>query len=460
MIELKLSSAAEWMDAKFFAADQLFQGVSIDSRTVQKGNLFFAIKGDNVDAHDFLEQAQTNGAAAAVVDHYQENISLPQLQVDNSILALGRLAKRYRQGFSLALAAVTGSCGKTTVKEMLASILSMEGPFLASKGNLNTEIGVPLSLLCLAPEQRYAVIEMGARQKGDIRYLMNLVEPDVTLITNAGVAHLEIFGSERGIAEAKGEIFSSLKPQGTAVINADDPNADYWRSLLSTQAVVNFGLQAKGNTKGTPLDFSAANLQQTAETSQFDFLTPLGNRRIQLKAFGEHNVSNAVAAAAVAYVLGISLDNIVLGLEKFLPVSGRLQFKAGKSGIKIMDDTYNANPVSVLAALAVLANCKGKKIFVMGDMLELGSHAVELHREIGEEAQRLGIDKMYGFGRWTAEATKAFGSQAKHYPDKATLIQSLEAEEAGQDEERMILIKGSRGMKMEEIVQALMEYGN
>ncbi len=454
MIELKLSTACDWMNATLFGSDQLFKGVCTDSRAVQPGNLFVAIKGENVDGHDYLLQVQAKGAAAAIVDHHQAHISLPQLKVNNTILALGLLAKKFRQGFSLPLAAVTGSCGKTTVKEMLASILSVGGPMLASQGNLNTEVGLPLTLLRLNSSQRYGVIEMGARQKGDIRYLMSLAEPDVTLITNAGVAHIEIFGSERGIAEAKGEIFACLKPEGTAIINADDSNAEYWKNLLTSQRVLTFGLQLESHPAKLSADFSASNLHETADNTQFDLLTPEGKKRITLKAFGKHSVSNALGAAATAYALGIPINDIILGLEKFVPVSGRLQLKLGKNGSQIMDDTYNANPVSVKAALAVLANRSEKKIFVMGDMLELGSHAAELHRQIGEEARRLGIDKMYGVGPLTLEAIQAFGAKGQHYSDKPALIQAILKEESDGAHSR-ILVKGSRGMRMEEIVQAL-----
>lgn len=464
--EFSLQQAANWMQATLFGIqkgqDLLFTGLSTDSRALRAGHLFVAIKGERVDGHQFLAEVQAKGAVAAIVEKAQTDISLPQLIVDNPVLALGRFAQSYRQGFSLPLAAVTGSCGKTTVKEMIASILSMgsEGSeaYLASQGNLNTEVGLPLTLLRLKPEHRLAVIEMGARQKGDIRYLMSLAQPDVTLITNAGVAHLEVFGSERGIAEAKGEIFAHLKQNGTAVINGDDPNAEYWQSLLKGQKLIRFGLGSK------EFDFTCKDFQETFEGCQFELLTPKGNRKIVLKAFGQHSVSNALAAAATAFALGCSLDEIVLGLEKFQPVSGRLQLKPGIEGSKIMDDTYNANPVSVKAALAVLAGAGSKsaghsdqanKIFVMGDMLELGPNAAAQHREIGEEARRLGIDKMYGFGPLTNGAIEAFGTGGKHYSDKATLIQELINQEKAQFANTRILVKGSRGMRMEEVVQAL-----
>jgi UDP-N-acetylmuramoyl-tripeptide--D-alanyl-D-alanine ligase len=479
MIKLKLSTAALWMNAKLFGEDHSFQGLCTDSRAVQPGNIFVAIKGENVDGHQFLEQVQASGAVAAIVDHVQDHISLPQLKVDNTVLALGRLAQKYRQSFPIPLAAVTGSCGKTTVKEMLASILSVGGPILASQGNLNTEVGLPLTLLRLSEEKRCGVVEMGARQKGDIQYLMSLAEPDVTTITNAGVAHMEIFGSERGIAEAKGEIFSQLKANGTAVINRDDKYAEYWKSLIKTQKILTFGLvDSEGSSPQLKPNFTCRDLQETSEGCQFELITPTGNRKIFLKAFGKHSVSNALAAAAMAYALGRPIDEIVMGLEKFTPVSGRLQIKSGIAGSKILDDTYNANPVSVKAALAVLANSSTKvnsnsngntkdhknhekTIFVMGDMLELGPNASQLHREMGEEALRLGIHKMYGIGSLTVEAIKAFGTGAEHFSDKASLIQTLiqDLKTSAQEKDlgnTRILVKGSRGMRMEEIVQALL----
>lgn len=446
MFRLKLSEAAQWMDAKLLGSDQVFEGVSTDTRSLNKGNLFVAIKGERVDSHDLLEEAEANGAAAALVDHPVQS-TLPLLQVSNTILALGLLAKRYRQGFTIPIAAITGSCGKTSVKEMLASILSVHGPILASEGNLNTEIGVPLSLLRLNPEHRFGVIEMGARKKGDIQYLMGLVSPDVTLITNAGSAHVEIFGSERGIAEAKGEIYTCLKPDGLAVINADDGFADYWKGLLKTQKILTFGLN-------TPANVTCQNIALTETSSEFELLTSNGSIAIQLKVPGKHNISNALAAASAAEALMVPLSEIAMGLKRFTPVSGRLQFKQGLQGCRLLDDTYNANPASVQAALAVLAAYSGEKIFVMGDMLELGVEAPHLHQLMGETALRLGIQKLFGFGKLTINAVQAFGSQARHYTDKATLISELKPY---LESNTTVLIKGSRSMRMEEVVQALLE---
>lgn len=451
---LTLSTIAPWMKAQLIGEDQSFTGISIDSRSVSEGNLFIAIKGETVDGHDFIEQAQARGAVAAVVSR-EVKTKLPLLKVEDSVLALGQLAKQFRNQFSLPMAAVTGSCGKTTIKEMIASILSTAGETLASTGNLNTDIGVPLTLMRLLPEHQYAVIEMGARKPGDIATLMQIASPDVTLITNAGVAHLEIFGSRQGIAKAKGEIFKGLKPSGTAVINVDDPNATYWKSLLTTQKLITFGLKndVKTDSAEPRPDVTCAELIQTENFSTFNLITKQGTIPIKLQAPGKHNVSNALGAAAVAMALGLPLDNIAKGLANFTPVSGRLQFKRGTCGATLLDDTYNANPVSVKAALNVLANFPGEQIFVMGDMLELGPDTVELHREIGTEAKKLGIHKMFGIGSLTENATKAFGLQAKHFSDKKTLIEALHPL---LNKTTTVLIKGSRGMRMEEIVKSLL----
>lgn len=445
MFKLKLSEAAKWMDAKLLGEDQVFQGVSTDTRSLTPGDLFVAIPGERVDGHDLIEEAAAKGAKAALISR-PVKASIPLLQVSNTVLALGLLAKHYRQGFAIPFAAVTGSCGKTTVKEMVASIVSVPGASLASQGNLNTEVGVPLTLLKLEPKHQFAVIEMGARKKGDIQYLMSLVDPDVVLINNAGSAHIEIFGSERGIAEAKGEIYSSLKSGGIAVINEDDPHAAYWKGLIKGQKILGF-------SSSKFADLRCQDLKLAQDHSEFELLTPKGSIPILLNVPGRHNVQNALAASTVAFALGLSLSDIALGLKRFSPVAGRLQLKQGLNGAKLLDDTYNANPVSVKAALAVLASYPGEKIFVMGDMLELGEEAPRLHQAMGEEALALGIQKLFGFGKLTLNAVQAFGPQAQHYPDKTALISELKSY-LGPN--AIILIKGSRGMRMEEVVQGVL----
>lgn len=428
-------------------------GVSTDSRTLEKGDLFVAIKGEKYDGHQFLDEVKVKGAVAALVNknykHNEEN-SLPLIYVEDTLQALGEMARCYRQQFKIPLAAVTGSCGKTSVKEMLASILITEGPALATRGNLNTEIGVPLTLLRLTPNHQAAVIEMGARKRGDIRYLMNIAEPTVTLITNAGVAHLEVFGSERSIAEAKGEIYAHLHPEGTAVINLDEPHAQYWQSLLKGQRMLTFGFNPKS-------DVNVSEIAQTAMGSVFKVKTPKDEIQIHLSSPGKHSVSNALAAMATALAMEISLENIKKGLEAFVPVTGRLQTKLGKHGIRVIDDSYNANPASVKAAIEVLAACGGNTIFVMGDMLELGPQSQKLHYDIGLLAQKHNIRHMFGVGPLTQEAIAAFTADGKsdgrHFPDKVSLIAALEKIATKND--TVVLVKGSRGMRMEEVVAAL-----
>lgn len=443
-----LSTAAQFMGAKFSGQDSLFNGVKIDSRSVLPGDLFVAIKGAKVDGHDFIEDAKARGAAGVVVSQSVET-GLPTLMVADTIQALGIFAKTYRQLFQIPIVAVTGSCGKTTVKEMIASILSVQGPILATQGNLNTDVGVPLTLLRLETEHQMAVIEMGARQKGDIAYLMGLVSPLVSLITNAGVAHLEIFKTEKSIAEAKGEIFAHLEPDGIAIMNADDKHISYWQELVKNKGpkIITFGLQNQAT-------ISCQKLILDKLSSQFELLTDIGMIPIKLSIPGEHSIQNALAAAAVARALGISLGTIQKGLAAFKPVTGRLQAKTGRSGEHIIDDTYNANPVSMRAALSVLAGFSGKKIFVMGDMFELGEGSSEVHEQIGREAKQYGIDKMFGVGEATAFAVKGFGQGATHYSDKSLLLKDLNKI---LDKNSVVLVKGSRGMRMEEIVNALME---
>lgn len=458
MLSLKMNELANWLDVKINCAanDQKITGVSTDSRTLEKGDLFVAIAGEHFDGHQFIKDAAAKGAVAALVSKKLDKtleaiskdsaISLPLIYVEDPLHALGEMARCYRQQFNIPLAAITGSCGKTSVKEMLASVLTTAGPALATRGNLNTEIGVPLTLLRLNSNHQTAVIEMGARKQGDIRYLMNIAMPTVTLITNAGVAHLEVFGSERGIAEAKGEIYAHLHPNGTAIINVDEPHAPYWKGLLKGQRLLTFGFDAKA-------DISCTELEQTAMGSVFKLRTPKGEGKIHLSSPGKHSISNALAVVAVSLAMEIPIEKIKQGLEVFQPVSGRLQTKLGKNGIRVIDDSYNANPASVKAALAVLSAYSNNTVFVMGDMLELGNETAKLHQMMGEEAKRLGIKAMLGTGPLTTHAIQAFGSQARHFSDKKSLIQALD--EIVNTGDATILVKGSRGMKMEEVVQAL-----
>lgn len=426
----------------------IVKDVKTDSRQVSPGTLFVAIPGAKVDGHDFIHMAEAQGAVGVVISR-SVNTTLPTLLVQNTVQALGQLAKAYRQSFQIPLVAITGSSGKTTTKEMLTRILAEQGSVLSTQGNFNTEIGVPLTLLGLLPDHQYAVVEMGARKQGDISYLMGLATPRISMITNAGIAHQEIFGSKAGIAKAKGEIFECLQPKGTAIINADDEYADYWHSLLKAdQRIITFG---SDNTRHNA-DVFGKNIVLEPTLSQFELNTDIGAVTIQLQTPGLHMVQNAIAAAAAARALNIPLLNIKTGLENFLPVSGRLQFKKGLEGVSIIDDTYNANPISMRAALAVLSQLPGKRIFVMGDMAELGEDSEKLHDEIGQDAKNLGIHKMFGVGPMTALAIQAFGQNATHFSDQSLLIQALKSDIHS---DTTILIKGSRFMRMEEVVFAL-----
>lgn len=439
-LSLNLSQIATWMNARFSGIDAPLHGISIDSRTLSKGDLYVALKGERVDGHAFIKEVENKGAVGVLVSEDIET-KLPILKVSDTVLALGQMAKHYRALLDIPIVAVTGSCGKTTVKDMLFHILSCKGPTLATQGNLNTDIGVPLTLLKLNATHQYAVIEMGARKKNDIAYLMQITSPHVSILTNAGVAHVEIFGSTQGIVRAKGEIFECLDKQGVAVINQDDKQNAYWKRLLKGQRVITFGIDNQA-------DIMAKNITN----AHFDLITDLGTVSIQLPVLGKHNVMNALASAAGARALGISLEYIQEGLENCKASPGRLEKKKSLSGACVMDDTYNANPASVSAALAVLANCEGPKILVLGDMKELGAEAPRLHHQMGVEAKTLGIDQVFCLGEWTPYTVEGYGSSAKHYTSKQDLIQALSPLLTP---ESTVLIKGSRGMKMEEIVRAL-----
>jgi len=443
---LNISDILPWVKGQLRGPDTTFMGVSADTRTLKKNDLFVALKGERVDGHNLLLEARQKGATCALVERVVET-SLPLIYVDNTLKALGQMAYHYRLGFSPPMLAITGSSGKTTVKEMAGSILTMKGETLITQGSLNTEVGVPLTLMRLRKSHRAAVIEMGARHKGDIQYLMGLVLPQVALITNAGVAHVEIFGSERGIAEAKGEIFSELSLNGTGVVNLDSPYAHYWKGLLKGKKIMTFGLSKEA-------DVTAEDLRYSLMGVNFTLKTPFGSSQIEVNAPGEHSVCNALAAAAATLNMNASLDEVSRGLKAFRSISGRLQMKQGLSGAQLIDDTYNANPHSMRASLKVLSAFPGVKIFVMGDMRELGAEARQFHEEIGNEAKNLKIDYLLGVGENTAFAAKQFGDRGQHFSEKALLLDVLK-EMLEKNLEATVLIKGSRGMKMEEVLFAI-----
>jgi len=435
-------------------------GVSSDSRKIVNGDLFVALRGEHFDGYNFVAMAAKAGAVAALVnaDSFQAQGAggkvqdavpipdIPLLLVEDTQLALGHLAAWWRRQFDIPVVAITGSNGKTTVKEMLASILRVAAgsadAVLATRGNLNNDIGMPLTLLQMNAAHQYAVIEMGMNHPGEIDYLTRIAVPDVALINNASGAHLEGLGSVEAVARAKGEIFTGLRHHGTAVINSDDQHAVIWRALAGAHPLLEFGLNANADISGT--------WQPHGYGVRLDITAPQGMFSADLQVPGVHNVLNALAATAAATVLNIPLATIAEGLEKFTGVPGRLQLKYALHGASLIDDTYNANPSSMRAAISVLAQAGGKRILVLGDMGELGGEAAGFHAEIGAEARRAGIEKLYALGTLSVNAVREFGSGALHFGQIEELENALEKE---LDANTTVLVKGSRFMKMERVVE-------
>ncbi len=445
---LSLSAAAKALNAEMSGADVTFTSVTSDSRTATAGSLFVALRGERFDGHDFVTQVKQQGAVAALVERTDEAWGdFPLLRVADTCLALGALAAFWRSRFSIPVVGLTGSSGKTTVKEMIAAILRAEvgdaEQVLATQGNLNNAIGMPLTLLELRDTHRYAVIEMGMNHPGEISYLTRISRPDVALITNAQAAHLEGLGSVEAVAHAKGEIFEGLATNGSAIINADDDYADLWQELAKGHRILRFGTRQ-------PADLTAAYRLQPFG-SEIEMTTPQGACSLNLPVPGEHNVRNALAAAAVAVALGVSNAVIARGLTLAASVKGRLQKKAGLHGATLIDDTYNANPGSVRAALAVLAGLPGKKALVLGDMGELGEGARALHAEIGAAAKAAGIDRLFTLGDLSAAAAEAFGPGGRHFEYIEDLLHEVENQLAP---DVTVLVKGSRFMQMERVVKS------
>jgi len=445
-------AAARVLHADWCGEDVLFTGVSTDSRSVKSGDLFIALSGKNFDGHKFVAQAKDRGAVAAMVNQESDikknqDSKIPMIIVKDTLLGLGRLAAYWRGCFDIPLIAVTGSNGKTTVKEMIALILLQlvgkdSNKVLATTGNLNNDIGVPKMLLQLCKQHKYAVIEMGMNHSGEISYLTHLAKPSVALITNAGVAHIEGIGSVEAVARAKGEIFEGLDKLGIAVINADDPNVQLWHKLAGSRSVIEFGLSKEVKVGGC--------YQLNLTDTKMKLKLPDGAIEIKLKVPGKHNVYNALAAAAASNAIGISKENIASGLGLFNGVDGRLQQKKCQHDATMIDDSYNANPESVRAALSVLANSPGKKILILGDMGELGDNTVDFHECIGEEARLIGIDRLFTLGELSAHSVKKFGVGAQHFKNIEDLIAAVEAVLAPNV---TLLVKGSRFMQMERVVR-------
>lgn len=444
---MKLSQAAKIMCGKFCGEDVTFTGVSNNTRTLTPGDLYFAIRGENFNGHDYIAAATTAGAVAAVIDQTVSH-PLPSIHVQDTRKALGQLAQNHRQQFSLSVVALTGSCGKTTTKTLLASILNQCAPTLANVSSYNNNIGVPLTLLQLSKKHRYAVCEMGANHKGEIAELVALAKPDVALITNIGPAHLEGFGSIEGVARAKSEIFQGLQSNGVAVLNRDDAFFEMLNKNISGKSVITFGIHHQADVMASDLHHNTQN--------KICFTLILNAKKIpiQLQLLGEHNVRNAIAAAACAHALGVPVDQIKQGLEVASAVDHRLVEKVSRLGARVIDDSYNANPLSVTAAISVLAAREGKSVLVLGDMLELGKQSDHLHQQIGETARRYGIHSLYCFGPHSYYAAKAFGQNAYHFTDQDQLISALKSDLA---KDITVLVKGSLSMNMTRVANALVE---
>ncbi len=444
---LSLSEIAEMTGGVLYGADLAVDSVATDSRRVKSNQLFIALKGERFDAHNFV--ADLVGKAGAALVHKKIDCDLPQVVVKDTLQGLADLAAAWRKQFTKPLIALTGSNGKTTLKEMIAAILSQRGKVLATHGNLNNNIGMPLTLLRLREEHDFAVIEMGANHFGEIDFLTRTAQPDVAVVNNAGAAHLEGFKNLEGVAQAKGEIFNGLGTHGVAVINADDTFADYWKDSNKDREVIAFGINNEAKISGRLLSDGGLMISDGSKEI-----------RANLKLLGRHNAMNALAATAATAALGIELETIVKGLETMLPVKGRLAPVSGINNLQILDDTYNANPDSAVAALDVLAQRKNT-VFVLGDMGELGDKTEQLHASIGEKAKAVGINRMYCLGAYSAKACDKFGDNGKSFVDMNVLLNELKNDVSENFPENVtILIKGSRAMKMERAVEALSsQYG-
>lgn len=442
-----LSELAAALDVPRCGNDADITGVAIDSRQVQAGDLFVALPGTRVDGHAYLADAAAKGAVAALVSQRQAS-PLPQLVTEDVLVALGRLAAYNRRRFGGRLVAITGSCGKTSVKGMLATVLGRHAPVLATAGNLNNEIGVPLTLLRLSADDGIAVIEMGARGTGHIDYLCRLAMPDVAMVLNASAAHLDGFGSVQAVADAKGEIYDRLSAQGVAVINADSPFADAWmaRAGATGARTISYGMQAGASVR-------AASIELASDHCRFRLQHAGRDVAVTLPVPGRHSVSNALATAAAAIACGLSVDDIARGLAEVQAVDGRLQRRAGRAGIQLIDDAYNANPASVRAAIDVLSHCDGPRVLVLGAMLELGAQSAGEHAAVGLYAREQGIEQLVGVGAAARAATQAFGAGATWFASNEDAIAAV----AGwSDGAATVLVKGSRGAAMEQVLAALM----
>ncbi len=444
---MKLSEIAQILQSQLVGDDKVFTQISIDSRTLNAGDLFVAVAGENFDGHDFLTEVVEKNAVA-IVTGSAIDLNIPHIIVPDTIKALGQIAAYYRQQLAIPTVAITGSCGKTTTKSMVANILSQCGKVHANKGSFNNHFGLPLTLFSAKLEHDYLVLELGANHPGEIAYLTAIAQPNVAVLTNAAACHLEGFGTIDGVANAKAEIFQGLTNDGTAVLNRDDKYYDFWLSVVKEKHVLSFGVHPDADVRAVDI------ISNQQGQCHFTLTAQQGNIIIKLPLLGQHNVVNALAAAAASLALGASLAAVQQGLEHVEATSKRLVTKRGLRGARIIDDSYNANPHSMRAAIQLLTQLPGEKIFVVGDMVELGPESERYHYELGEAAKAAGVDQLYAVGTMSQQAVVGFGQAALHFPDQAALVAHLSSVLT---DNNTVLVKGSRSAAMENVVEALIE---
>ena len=439
-MDLSLIEIASITNGQLIGDDLQISGISTDTRNMHEDMLFVALIGESFDPHELIEKDMAHKAAAVLVQR-EVKTSSAQIIVQDCYKALQEIATAWRKKFSLPIVGVTGSNGKTSVKELIKQILSTQGNVLATQGNLNNHIGVPITLCQLTAEHDYAVIEMGANHAGEIACLTNIAQPNIGVITNIGPAHLEGFGSIDGVARAKAELYANLNPSGVVVVNADDAYSDSWQKEIGDRMQISFGMEK-------PADVSGKQISDDL----IEIATPMGEIRVKPQVRGMHAVLNILAATGVALAIGVDLEDIKTGIENTRAVEGRLMRIAGLAGAIILDDTYNANPASLAAALDVQAQEPGEHWLVLGDMGELGDESEFMHNKAGEIAKQFGVQRLFACGEMTKHSVKAFGKGAKHFSSHAEIISALQDELT---KDICVLVKGSRAMQLEKIVTGI-----
>ncbi len=450
MIAMQLSEIADIVEGRLAGVDKCIAGISIDTRTLSTGDLYIAIKGEQFDGHDYIRQAEEAGACALIVTD-KVIAKLPQVIVKDTRIALAKVAGAVRNKVRVKVCAITGSNGKTTVKEMIAAILAVKYPILFTLGNFNNDIGVPLTLLQLKKQHQFAVIEMGANHQGEIAYSCRYARPDVAVITNVGAAHIEGFGSIDKVARAKAEIIQSLPKKGVAILNADDDFYMQWREIAGQRKVISFAVE---NTADVHAENIAMQLDGLQFRTQFDLVVDEQRVPINLALAGPHNVLNALAACAACIALGVEYEQIQQGLQQVKPVEGRLQLSVSPTGTQIINDSYNANPASLAVALAVLKNCTGELWLALGAFGELGADSPQWHSDMAEQIRLAGVKRLFVVGAMAVNTAQAFGEGAVYYSRQEDLIVALKK---AISKDVVLLVKGSRAQKMELVVNALLD---